>query len=156
MIEQRQGWVLDLSGEAINLDHVRRVRIGSRFQDSRGQEDRPDGVTVFHVEAEMVGAQCGEARPVLVQNLADRVSAEHWVACRFWQPEVRHDSVRETPLAKSVREVMTDRTLPLAQKLSMVQGLGAQVNEDTNGWQIIDPTSATRADLVWEIQARPS
>lgn len=86
------GWILDLGGEAINLAHVRRIRIGSRFQERVTRHpDEPDGVTLFYVEAEMAGVSCGDPRPTLVQNLETRESAEHWVASRFWQPMAGED-----------------------------------------------------------------
>jgi hypothetical protein len=84
------GWILDLSGEAINLAHVRRIRIDSRFQevnrlDSAMIDEAPDVVVTFYVEAEMAGASCGDPRPTLAQNIQTREAAEHWVASRFWQ-----------------------------------------------------------------------
>jgi hypothetical protein len=150
------GWMLDLNGNAINLAHVRRVMIGSRFQEAKSHEDEaPDGVTVFYVEAELVGAQCGEARPVLVQNLPDHIAAEHWVATRFWQPsfDVQRTNMAASAYAgphASVEALVYDTNIPVAKRVEMLAGMpDVRVGFTHDGWQVTDE----RANASWELRA---
>lgn len=83
------GWILDVTGEAINLAHVRRIAIGSKFQEVKGLNEHgdPDGMMTFFVLAEFHYLPRTQW-PVLTQNLVDREAAEQWIASRFAEARI--------------------------------------------------------------------
>lgn len=148
------GWILDVTGEAINLAHVRRIAIGSKFQET-GRVD-VDGYnvvdTVFHVLAEFHYLPRTQW-PVLAQNLVNREAAEQWIATRFW-------TLAERPLARDPfadHEVMENIVygrgasagVRVAQRIKHLSGMAdVEVAATTFGWVVSDH----RAGKSWDVR----
>jgi hypothetical protein len=146
------GWILDLSGEAINLAHVRRIRIGHRFQEIKRLDHEPDGAVTFYVEAEMAGASCGDPRPTLAQNIETREAAEHWVASRFWQPvaTAQHESAGQITVPPGVvRKIIDARSMAQVDKIDLLGHIrGVTIVAYPDHWRIQDDTEG----LTWELR----
>jgi hypothetical protein len=146
------GWIIGLAGEAVNLAHVRRVCIGSRFQEAKSHEDEaPDGAMRFHVEAEMHYLPRADW-PVLAQNLETREAAEHWIASRFGDvPEPQADPATgaDSVEHRSIKAVIDDVTLNPAELIAELQAMpGVKVRETVYGWLIDDPATGES----WHLQ----